>query len=295
MTVPVKVNRTSNFNLQLDYLRPKDSNDESGPSGLLYLCLYLLNATQCERRLSTEQLLESYQGLINSSNLNNVQFEKQIIKMAKYHLSLKNYESKTETHKEAIEILYYKMPQVDTRNQLRKILKQLREINPEGLRKTYKNVYEGAEGLSFFDEHTVHSLSFLQKLKREGFHLMFASEIGKLDSLVIEEIILMLLDLEEYKEQDVRIIEGETKGGKLLITGVMFLQTDILRAIRTYSKTKGPMRYCIAINFESGYNLFLSPDHVCYKCLEDESIDDEKKSIERGFVYINSSINLIDL
>lgn len=291
----IKQNVSSDVNhLHIKLAQTFFFHDPNAPvsDDLIYYFAYLINATQSQRRIPTLSLLKLYRDFISSSKIRII--EQRTVYFAKYDFDLQETVTDHDELKSGFEVIYFRMPDVSARDQLKKLLRHYREFNPGGLKKQVKNGDTEVEKLNYFDSQTVHNSSFLQTLKGASFHLIITGKSGELiDVLTVERIFTMLLDIKNFKEQAGKIFDGEV-GDKILVSGVVLPETDLSRVIRESTAKDGVrFKYKFDLDFKNYKSLYFWPN---LQCVDLDQSSSDYKEFNTGCKYgSDPTISLIDL
>lgn len=159
--------------------------------------------------------------------------ETQQIKGCEYYVYMNSKQTpKDISTRKTIRFTYFKMPNVDTRLELKKTLKNLRSANPEGLDRIYRNHL--VDFNHDIDNKRARKIGNLELLKKYGFIIEFDSYDNALDAMLVEGIITMLSEMKEFKENDLQVVEGEIIDDKLLCSMIMLLRADVFNTVGEY-------------------------------------------------------------
>lgn len=199
------------------------------------------------------------------------------IKGARYRVQIYTQDFDKYQGPQVLAVDYFKMPDVDTREALQDILCQLRAKNPKGEGKIYKNSR---------DYLTSRDINNVTQLKRDNFQIFFHLGEGFADAIVIEQIILTLLKIKDFNEEDMHAFTGYIDDTKTpTISLILLVNLDIVRTIcKALSEPK-----LIQRKHKEGHDLLLSLNSDSFNVLEKtcppsykEATSEQKREISQS-------------
>lgn len=167
------------------------------------------------------------------------EFKEHVIKANRIRINLRNCETNSCTSKSSIQMLYFKLPNVDTRTCLLKILQQLRRINATS-EKTPKVLLDSYE-----------------TLKRKEFCLMFHDIKGDVD---FEHCVKILTELKDYDECKVVMVDGLLKDSNFTI--VKDFESDLSPVVEKNLRARRRIFRGYGAEDIHSTNLVLFPDNL---------------------------------
>lgn len=244
-----------------DYLTPKCGQ---GPEGIVELSF--LSLEEGKIKVISAESVSRFDDLILNSKQDYYSFEEFIIKGAKYtfYLDQHNESFWSRGYRKTVTVSYRRLLEADPRESLKRILQMLRTENPECVGKIYKYNIKVNED---FELTRVYGLC--DQLKEGKFILKIMLPDCFAEAVIIEQIITMLLELEEFNEQPLRSVQGNIEN-KLHVSIITLLQTDPSQAIRGIPEEirLGKFR---THYYTNGHHLLLTPEKVTYQVVDKDS------------------------
>lgn len=234
-----------------------------------------ISSIQPDINNSIDEILNLYKYEITSFNGELLNTKKCDLKGARYVIKIE-YINHLGIYDIALNLRYLKLVDINTRDSLVQILKQIKNLNPKGIDKIIRcnnkesgeifkdgfNRYSCLEKFFELDEGFQLSISIIGHGTTTGGTIKF------IDALIVEEIIIHLLELDELKEQDFQIVEGEIIKDQLKMSTILFKHQDFKELIKINKSIFFKYNWDHHLNYKNSFDLYLTNSRINFKLFE---------------------------